>query len=98
VLLVDGKISQFQQVFGILDFCAKQTKPLIVIAEDVESEALAGFIVNKLRGGLKVCSQGREGGRRAGGKERALVHSWEWERGSVYERAWGGAGGGGGER
>ena len=38
VLLVEGKISAFQQVFGILDFCAKQTKPLIVIAEDVESE------------------------------------------------------------
>ena len=54
VLLVEGKISQFQQVFGILDFCAKQSKSLLVIAEDVESEALAGFIVNKLRGGLKV--------------------------------------------
>ena len=54
VLLVDGKVSSFQQVFGILDFCAKNGKPLIVIAEDVESEALAGFIVNKLRGGLKV--------------------------------------------
>lgn len=38
VLLVEGKISAFQQVFGILDFCAKQAKPLIVIAEDVESE------------------------------------------------------------
>uniref|UniRef100_A0A7S0NFB8 Uncharacterized protein n=1 Tax=Hanusia phi TaxID=3032 RepID=A0A7S0NFB8_9CRYP len=54
VLLVEGKVSSFQQVFGILDFCAKQSKPLIVVAEDVESEALAGFIVNKLRGGLKV--------------------------------------------
>lgn len=43
------------QVFSLLDHCAKMSKPLVVIAEDVESEALAGFIVNKLRGGLKVC-------------------------------------------
>ena len=54
VLLVEGKVSSFQQVFQLLDHCAKMNKPLVVIAEDVESEALAGFIVNKLRGGLKV--------------------------------------------
>ncbi|KAJ1483957.1 hypothetical protein T484DRAFT_1948769 [Baffinella frigidus] len=59
ITIQDGKtlhdeVGNFQQVFQILDFCAKQSKPLIVVAEDVESEALAGFIVNKLRGGLKV--------------------------------------------
>ncbi|KAK8834068.1 chaperonin [Tritrichomonas musculus] len=54
VLVTDIKISTFQQIAPALQILVKQGKPLIIIAEDVDGEALASLIVNKLRGNLQV--------------------------------------------
>jgi len=56
VLLYGKKISQVQAILPILEQVAKVQKPLLVIAEDIDSEALSMLIVNKLRGGLKVAA------------------------------------------
>ena len=56
ILLYDGKINQVKELLPILEAVSQQNKAMLVVAEDIDGEALAAMIVNKMRGILKCCA------------------------------------------
>src|SRR5260370_1053792 len=56
VLINEKKLSQLNELLPLLEAVVQSGKPLVIIAEDVEGEALATLVVNRLRGGLKVAA------------------------------------------
>lgn len=56
ILLTDKKISSMKQIIPVLERSAQESRPLLIIADDVEGEAVTGIVLNVIRGAIKVCA------------------------------------------
>ncbi len=56
ILITDQKISKIKDILPILEVCAQESRPLVIIADEIEGEAMTALVINSIRGALKVCA------------------------------------------
>lgn len=56
ILLIDGKLNSLREILPVLEYTQQQSRPLVVIAEDFDQEALGGLVLNSVRNIIKVCA------------------------------------------